>query len=248
MKNTSAAVLNPISQPSPRKEVIERCLPLVKSIAARVRLASGLRAPFDDLYAAGVTGLLEAAERFDPSRGIAFTTFAYYRIRGAILDSQRNERRHPKAASAAAVPLSPDVLELRIAANDNAVARPEQEDTSTPSWAFASTAPIQLVPFDVLDSMEDETAPHPDEEVERKWRSDRVRAALATLPDLERRVLELHYYEDESFAGISAQLGMCKPWAFRLHARALRMLRDALGEAADLDGDDDQEDSGGEED
>lgn len=239
MKNTSLAILPTSHQRSPRKEVIESCLPLVKSVAARVRLAYGLRAPFDDLYAAGVTGLLEAADRFDPTRGVAFTTFAYYRIRGAILDSQRAEG--PRAAApepVAFVRLSATLTE-QPPSNTNGHALSEPDDTSR-GWAVGGAGSVQLVPLEVLDSLEDESAPHPDDEVDRRWRSERVREALASLPELERRVLELYYYEDESFAGISAQLGMCKPWAFRLHARALRMLRQALG--ADLDtGDGDEE-------
>jgi RNA polymerase sigma factor for flagellar operon FliA len=229
---------------SANKEVIERSLPLVKSVVARMRLAHGLRASFDDLYAAGVTGLLEAAERFDPTRGVAFTTFAYYRIRGAILDSQRTERGHSVARSSSFVQLFA-VAEQRPA-NTNAVGSPER-DGAGGGWAFTTSDPVQLVPFEVLDDMQDVSAPHPDEEIEQKWRSERVRRALATLPELERRVLELHYYDDESFSGISAQLGMCKPWAFRLHERALTMLRDALGECGDLGLDDPDTEDGDEE-
>jgi RNA polymerase sigma factor for flagellar operon FliA len=242
MKNNTLATSN-VSGLSARNEVIERSLPLVKSVAARMRLAHGLHASFDDLYAAGVTGLLEAAERFDPSRGVAFTTFAYYRIRGAILDLQRTESCRRATRSPAFVQLFA-VAEQRPA-NTNAVAIHEPE-AAVGGGAFASSDPIQLVPFEVLDEMHDESAPAPEEEIEQKWRSERVRRAMAALPELERRVLELHYYDDESFSGISAQLGMCKPWAFRLHERALKMLRAALGEAGDLGMDGAAEDGGDE--
>ena len=199
-------------------------------------MAYGLRAPFEDLYAAGITGLIEAADRFDPSRGVAFTTFAYYRIRGAIIDSQRAEGRRASAPAPAFVQL-PATFTAQAAANTNALSFPDPDDTS-PGWM---PAPVQLVPFEVLDSLEDESAPGPDEELERRRRSERVREAFAVLPDLERRVLELYYYEDESFAGISAILGMSKPWAFRLHARGLRLLREALGTGIGTD-DDEAED------
>jgi RNA polymerase sigma factor for flagellar operon FliA len=233
MKNTSLASVSTSHGPSPRKEVIENCLPLVRSIVARMRVAHGLRAPFDDLYSAGVTGLVEAAERFDPTRGVAFTTFAYYRIRGAIIDSQRAQGRQVPTPECAAFVQLPAALTAQSPANTNGFGAPDPDD-ATSGWAGPGAGAFQLVPSEVLDSLTDESAPHPDEEVDRRWRSERVRKALASLPDLERRVLELHYYEDESFAGISAQLGMCKPWAFRLHARGLRMLRDALGD--DVDG------------
>ncbi len=227
MKNSSLAVHRASRKPSTRQEVIESCLPLVKSIVARTRLALGLRVSFEDLYSAGVTGLVEAAERFDPNRGVAFTTYAYYRIRGAVLDSRRAEARHvPPPEPGAFAQLSPTLTAQRPA-NTNALSAPDWDDPN-PGWTTPDVAAVQLVPFEAIDSLEDESAPHPDEEIERRWQSERVRTALATLPDLERRVLELHYYEDESFAGIGAQLGMCKPWAFRLHNRGLRMLREAL--------------------
>src|SRR5689334_9898661 len=91
MMNNTAVLRNPTSNPSPRSEVIERHVPLAKAVVARIRLAHGLSASFDDLYSLGLTGLMQAAERFDPARGVSFATYAYYRIRGAVLDGLRRD-------------------------------------------------------------------------------------------------------------------------------------------------------------
>ena len=87
MKTTTVQQLRPSSLPS--NDVLDACLPLVKAVTARIRATRGAVASFEDLYAVGLDGLLDAAERFEPARGVAFATFAFYRVRGAILDSLR---------------------------------------------------------------------------------------------------------------------------------------------------------------
>jgi RNA polymerase sigma factor for flagellar operon FliA len=235
MKNKAVALRTPESWSSSRDEVIERSLPLVRSIAARLRLAHGLSMPFEDLFALGVTGLLQAAERFDPSRGVAFVTFAYYRIRGAILDSLRRDPdlHHIYAAQMPVAIAGHEVPYGEIAANDNgrfdlAAEAPVGQLT----WTLSDPA-VHLMSLDALGAIADESAPHPDEEVERRWQAERIGTALAALPDIERQVIQLYYYEDLSFSEIGARLGICKPWAFRLHNKAVNRLRETLAELAE---------------
>jgi RNA polymerase sigma factor for flagellar operon FliA len=205
-----------------RDEAVESCLPLVKSLAARLRVAHGLRTPFEDLVAAGVVGLLECAERFEPDRGVAFTTFAYRRIRGAILDTQR----HEYGGSAGTPTAAPRLSDLMKHRPENTNARPNADpDGQREGWGAAGTT---VVPF-VSGGDVEESALTPDEEVDRRRQSDRLRKALVALPGPERRILALYYFEGESFSGIGARLGICKPGAFRLHERALEKLREALG-------------------
>src|ERR1044071_1344340 len=72
-----------------RDRLVEQHLPLVEHIARKVRKQITARVPIEDLCGYGSKGLIEAAERFDPRHGVAFTTFAHYRIRGAMLDGLR---------------------------------------------------------------------------------------------------------------------------------------------------------------
>ena len=108
-------------------------------------------------------------------------------------------------------------------ANTNALPNPDP-DCRRASRVAARTAVVQLVPVEDID----ESALARDEEVDRRRQAHRLRTALVALPSRERRILELHYFEGESFSGIGARLGICKPWAFRLHERALEKLREAL--------------------
>src|SRR3954454_13471562 len=72
-----------------RDRLVEQHLSLVQAIAAKLKRTLGRTIDFEDLVAYGTKGLLEAANRFDPSQGASFTTFAYYRVRGAMLDGLR---------------------------------------------------------------------------------------------------------------------------------------------------------------
>src|SRR3954452_10698642 len=73
-----------------RDRLVEQHLSLVQAIAAKLKRTLGRTIDFEDLVAYGTKGLLEAAKRFDPSQGASFTTFAYYRVRGAMLDGLRS--------------------------------------------------------------------------------------------------------------------------------------------------------------
>ena len=209
-------------RPWPRDEAIKGCLPLAKSLAAQLRVAHGFRTSFDDLFAVGVVGLVEAAERFDPDRGVAFSTFAYRRVRGAILDSQRDEGAADVERSGVGIELSD--LVKKCPANTNALTTPDP-DGGRASRVGASAAVGQRVSIEDID----ESAATLDEVVDRRRQSRRLHEAFLTLPSLQQRVLELHYLEGESFGDIGARLGICKPWAFRLHACAVQKLREVLG-------------------
>src|SRR4051794_27508917 len=72
-----------------KDQLVEKNLSLVQAIARKLKKTLGATIDFEDLVAYGSKGLVEAAERFDPRHGVAFTTFAYYRIRGAMFDGLR---------------------------------------------------------------------------------------------------------------------------------------------------------------
>jgi RNA polymerase sigma factor for flagellar operon FliA len=72
-----------------RQRLVDANVPFVRSIAAKIKEQLPREIEFDDLVAYGMQGLLEAAERYDGSHGTSFTTFAYYRVRGAMFDGLR---------------------------------------------------------------------------------------------------------------------------------------------------------------
>ena len=200
-----------------------------------MRLAYGLRAPFDDLYAAGVTGLLEAADRFDPTRGVAFTTFAYYRIRGSILDG----------LSRLAWFNRDDYVGGRYERIANEVLEPEREpSTDTPSrddqwtddvqWFRNATGALAVAYFMCHGGGRgpaDEVATNRPSPVENAISSElaaKLRMLIEKLPDDARQLIHGTYFEGLSLKEAGERIGISKAWASRLHARSLQQLARAL--------------------
>ena len=220
-----------------RDRLVTEYLPLVRCIAGAIRSSPlGARIPFDDLYAYGAHGLLEALDRFDPTRGVPFEAFSRYRIRGAIVDGIRREhwlsRRTYKR-----------LCDERIALDQ----RPANDvGDTTPSTAYGrAPGPQSLDELDNADGTRarGETVGQTD----ARWNGRRmiqlpveeddslflrVKAAIRELPERERQVIELRYFGEKRLTEAGAELGMQRSWACRLHARAIATLRTALNSAA----------------
>jgi RNA polymerase sigma factor for flagellar operon FliA len=94
-------------------------------------------------------------------------------------------------------------------------------------------AAIFVTSLDAGDEPLGDTAPQPQLHMERRERNRAIRDALDSLPEKERKLLQLYYYEDRSLAEVGAALGLSKSWSSRLHARAIMLLKQAL-ERADV--------------
>jgi RNA polymerase sigma factor for flagellar operon FliA len=218
--------------PAPdRDELVRQGLPLVKAIAERLRRRYTLTASFDDLCAMGMTGLAIAVDRFDATRGASFVTFAYHKIRGAILDGlRRSDRRYSfemrcrRAAEGRAA--------KELAADEEVSTNEAHAGIDGATAAIASSlshmATIHLAA--VSGAGDEDTSPDLDELVHQREVRERVQEAIASLPEKEREVIALYYYCDGSFADVGARLGISRVWASRLHKRALTMLRELLAE------------------
>jgi RNA polymerase sigma factor for flagellar operon FliA len=202
----------------------------VRTIATRVKAELDLTCDLADLVAFGFHGLLEARQRFDPTRGVQFNTFAYYRVRGAVIDGVRKMAYLPRRAH-----------QLRKAA-EAADAMLEQEGearAATPEARGDLAATVQQIDgilgkltasFVLAAVGQDESAAPaaPDEQLIHAAEGVRVREALETLPERERVVVRGMYFEDRLLDDIAGQLGISKSWASRIHTKALGMLREAL--------------------
>jgi RNA polymerase sigma factor for flagellar operon FliA len=240
------------SEPKPSSKVeinqlVEKHLSLVQAIARKVKKTLGAAIELDDLVGYGSKGLVEAAERFDARHGVAFTTFAYYRIRGAMYDGLRTMGWYSRADYAryraeeraneylrnqadregAAQAGAPGAEAGAPAAGATAQAAALEEAAAI----LSGVATIHITSLEAAASVADESVPAPDAAVDSGRMSRRVREAVATLPDKERRLMELYYFADKNLEEAGAELGLSKSWACRLHARAVDMLREALGDA-----------------
>jgi RNA polymerase sigma factor for flagellar operon FliA len=196
-----------------------------------------------DLVQDGVLGLIDAAHRFDEDRGIKFETFAERRVRGAIIDALRKDawprgvRRQRRELDAAREALrrelghEPSMADLaaRVGSDEKRLSRAivrinTIESTSplaTGEHVDESNLPPALVPSE---------PDAPDTAYEKTETKDRIRAAIQSLPWRERKVIGLYYYGEVTMKQIGAEIGVNESRVSQLHARAIRRLRDALGE------------------
>jgi len=216
--------------------LVEAHLDLARKAAALVFPRVRAHIEFDDLVALATTGLAEAAQRFDPDRGVAFKTFAWYRVQGAIVDGLRRQTTLPRRVWAQLVALraASDYLEHRgerdAGAAKRGVAKPEGADALAAVKDALSA--IRTMYYCSLETMEEkgfETAEvrdiSPEERLDVAKFSAKLRDALATLPAKERALVTKHYWEGKNLLEAGAELGISKSWASRLHAQAVERLR-----------------------
>jgi RNA polymerase sigma factor for flagellar operon FliA len=220
-------------------QLVEKHLSLVQAIARKVKKTLNASIELDDLVGYGSKGLVEAAERFDARHGVAFTTFAYYRIRGAIYDGLRAMGWYSRAdyARYRAEERANEYLRNRADREGAAQAQAGAAGSTTAGEAAAlaevheilsSVATVHITSLEAASSVPDESLPAADVAVDSHRLSHRVRQAVAALPDKERRLMELYYFADKNLEEAGAELGLSKSWACRLHARAVDLLRDAM--------------------
>jgi RNA polymerase sigma factor for flagellar operon FliA len=225
-------------------QLVEKHLSLVQAIARKVKKTLNASIELDDLVGYGSKGLVEAAERFDARHGVAFTTFAYYRIRGAIYDGLRAMGWYSRAdyARYRAEERANEYLRNRADREGAGEAQGGAAGTPTASEAatlaevheiLSSVATVHITSLEAASSVPDESLPAPDVAVDNHRLSHRVRKAVAALPDKERRLMELYYFADKNLEEAGAELGLSKSWACRLHARAVDLLRDAMDDDED---------------
>ena len=229
-----------------RQRLVDANVPFVRSIAAKIKESLPREIEFDDLYNYGMQGLLEAAERYDRKHGVTFQTFAYYRVRGAMFDGLRNMGWLPRHEYArlrfeerAAAYLS-NLTEREAGAGGELPSVVNLEDeVRQVAEALGGVAAIFVTTMEGQKERGDTATgmtPSPQLDVERQERDVAVEQALKELPDKERRLLQLYYFEDRPLEEAGKIMGLSKSWSSRLHARAIELLKDALKRQVGPDG------------
>lgn len=219
-------------------QLIEQHLELPRKAARMLYPRVRDHVEFDELVALGNAGLAEAAGRYDPSLGASFSTFAWYRVHGAIVDGLRKMTTLPRRTWAKLVALrgAAEYLENRGERDAGAAQRGAPARTATDSLhaikdAIAAIQTVYLTSLEQLrESGGDISAERVDAEdnLDRARLAERLRVALASLPERERELLTKHYFEGKNLLEAGAELGRSKTWASRLHAQAIDRLRQAL--------------------
>ncbi|MDQ3331211.1 MAG: sigma-70 family RNA polymerase sigma factor [Planctomycetota bacterium] len=206
-------------------ELMQQCQGLVRSLAKQIHSTLPRSADLDDLIGYGQVGLAEAARVFNPDVNVKFSTFAYYRIRGAMFDgvSKMAWFRKPSAARAryergANAVLEESSGETVEASNDvHSDARWLNDISRTLAVAYltSQSRPLELED----DDSEDPAAATADREL-----SERLHDLVDRLPAEAQSLIRGVYFEGLSLQDAGARLGVSKSWASRLHSRILDRL------------------------
>lgn len=201
------------------------------------RMVYSMRLPkdrFDEFVAAGNLGLVEAAQRFDFKSGRDFKSYAFLRIRGAIIDSIREcsdlsgeAYQYSKALQAA--------HELRMTEYEQTIREEVGQEDEEKLKRFLDLAAKGALAFRLsLADAEEELAeissdePDPEEVFVKKSHHKRLHFLIGRLPLKERKIIKDYYFRNLSFTQIAkANPGMSKSWVSRLHSRAITLLKES---------------------
>lgn len=225
-----------------RDELVQRHIGLVHYLARRLHTTLADDADLDELVSAGLGGLLAAAEGFDASRGLAFSTYAATRIRGAMLDELRRvdplsrssrarvrHLEHTRDRLAQALHRAPDARELADALDTDLASLVTWERETLERTPLSLDAP--MAPHDNDTSTRTNRVPvlegelDLDLELDRERERERLRDALHSLDRDALEVLVLSFFEDRPLREIAPRLGVTESGASRIRSRALRQLR-----------------------
>jgi RNA polymerase sigma factor for flagellar operon FliA len=231
-----------------RDRLILTYAPLVKYVAGR--LGSGLPAHVDegDLVSYGLLGLISAIERYDPSRDIKFETYAIARIKGAIIDELRALDWVPRSVRSRAREIERAIAELEsklgTAPTDDQIAEKigitvEELGDSLTDISRSSIAALDELwsvsgegdQISLLDTIEDTTGPRPAEALDETEMREALAEAIARLPEREKLVVTLYYYEELTLREIGEVLGVTESRVSQLHTKAILRLKARLAGA-----------------
>ena len=242
LAQTYAPAYAPVMQICDRDALVEAHLAQVKFIVDRIAARLPRSVDRDDLIGAGLLGLLDAAAKFDPSRGVQFKTYAELRVRGAVLDSLRMLDCAPRSARQRAKEVEAAYLHIERTHGRPATEQEVADFLGVPLHDFqielgelrwltvasideedadGTTAIAQRIPGD--------SSLIPSIVYERTEQRERLSAAVDRLPERERQVIALYYVEELTMKEVGAVLGVSESRVCQIHTQAVLHLRAALG-------------------
>ncbi|MBB1252344.1 RNA polymerase sigma factor WhiG [Streptomyces alkaliterrae] len=229
-----------------REQLILHYSPLVKYVAGRVGVGLPPTVEQADFVSSGVLGLIDAIEKFDLTRSIKFETYAISRIRGAMIDElraldwiPRSVRQKAREVERAYAKLGAELCrtpsETEVAAELGIAVEELHGVFSQLSLAnvVALEEPLQLGgeggdQLSLMDTLEDTAADNPVEIAEDRELKRLLARAVNTLPDREKTVVTLYYYEGLTLAEIGAVLGVTESRVSQIHTKSVLQLRAKL--------------------
>ncbi len=231
--------------PRIRDHFVRQYAPLVKYVAGKVAIGMPHNVEFDDLVGYGVFGLFDAIAKFDPEKHVKFKTYAVTRIRGAIFDELRSIDWVPRSVRQKTRELEEAIrtLEAQLgrAATDEEIAKEmnmDLDEFQNLLLKISSTSVLSLHDvwytgedndkISIAESIESPGSLNPDTIVEKEEIKRVIVDAIRELPEKEKKVLVLYYYEDLTLKEIGEVLAVTESRVSQLHTKAVMRLRAKL--------------------
>ena len=216
-----------------RNALIVNHAPLGKWVANRIDLQAAVPADRGDLVGWGMFGLIDAIGSFEPERGVAFTTWAVPRIKGAILDELRRVDRVSRGARrrSRSIEQASEALAQHLKRHPTHTELAAELDIEIDKLHTMLTEQANsLLPLDVSLADPPDLVNGVDHCIEQVFDRELMRDAVAALPDQQRTVIVLSYWEGLTLAEIGNILGVTDSRVCQIRIRALARLRDHLGQ------------------
>ena len=224
---------------------VRQYAPLVKYVAGKVAMGMPHNVEFDDLVGFGVFGLFDAIKKFDPDKHVKFKTYAVTRIRGAIFDELRSIDWVPRSVRQKTREIEDTIHRLESslgrAASDQEIAdemRMTTKEFQKTMMKISGTSILSLNDVwytgddndkvSIVDSIESPSSLNPDIIVEKDEIKRVIIQAITELPEKEKKVLVLYYYEDLTLKEIGKILEVTESRISQLHTKAIMRLRAKL--------------------
>ena len=224
---------------------VRQYAPLVKYVAGKIALGMPQNVEFDDLVGFGVFGLFDAIEKFDPGKQVKFKTYAVTRIRGAIFDELRTIDWVPRSVRQKAREVEETVRRLESslgrAASDEEIAGAMSMDLKEFQHTMLKISGTSMLSLhdiwytgedndkiSIAESIESPVSLNPDTIVEKDEIRRVIVEAIKELPEKEKKVLVLYYYEDLTLREIGEVLEVTESRVSQLHTKAVMRLRAKL--------------------
>ncbi|MBX3747519.1 MAG: FliA/WhiG family RNA polymerase sigma factor [Verrucomicrobiae bacterium] len=225
-------------------DLVERHVSLVKTVVGRLAMALPPHVDIEDLQSAGLVGLLHAIRRFNPLGGASFETYARVRIRGAVLDELRRMDWVPRSVHEKARRVQEVMQRLEqecgSVPGEGEVARAMGLGLEEYRELLAEIRPATFVSLDAvktgadedrprpMETLSDDREPSPGEQAARRELAQLLADRIEQLPDAQRKVLALYYYEDLRLREIAEVFGVTESRICQIHAQAILALKSYL--------------------